>query len=184
MGAPARGGPPAPGIRRRGAARWLPVALLVAALTLTGCAGPDETGTFAHRVTAWVDGTQFGQNVGTLEGDGARITKVVDTHRGTGAIHTACGVLESDAGTAYATLPSPDTTLTLDVNQAVQLDEEAGTDCYNAGATNLSLLRTSAELRSQADTELRQAVERVESIIGGTVSTTTTTSPNDGGILG
>lgn len=176
--------PGAAGPRRRRAVLGAAAAPLVVALLVSGCAGPDETGTLQHRVRAWELGTQFGQTVGTLYGDGARIDELVQDHHGTGAIHTACGVLQDDAGTADSGLPSPDPTLTTDLNDAVQDEYQAGIDCYQAGAANTSLLHKSAALRSQADRLLKAALARADAITGVDVSTTTTTSSDAGSIFG
>jgi hypothetical protein len=154
--------------------------LLVVSLVLTACAGPDETGTLPQRVRAYASATQFGQSVGTLYGDGQRIAKVVQLHRGTGAIHTACGVLLTDTGAVEGNLPSPDVELTEALNSAATLDYQAGTDCYNGGGTNAALMDKSARLLSQADAALRKAVARVETITGRSWPTTTTTSPDAG----
>ncbi len=180
--------PPRGGTGRRRRHRPLGAVALVAlsamALGLSACAGPDETGTLVHRVQAWTSGTGFGQTVGTLYGDGQRVSAVVAERHGTGAIHTACGVLETDAGTADSNLPTPDEQLTAELSQAVELDYRAATDCYTAGATDGRLLAQSAALRSSADALLRRSVALVESITGHTVSTTTTTNPDAGSIFG
>jgi hypothetical protein len=157
--------------------------LLSVSVLLTACAGPDQTGTLQQRVRAYTSSTQLGQNIGTLYGDGQRIAEVVRLHRGTGAIHTDCGVLETDTANVEENLPSPDITLTLELNSAVTLDYEAGTDCYNGGGTNAALMNKSSRLLAQADTELRKAVARVEVITGHPVSTTTTTSPDSGSMF-
>jgi hypothetical protein len=158
----------------------LPTLVVVGALALTACAGPDQTGTLAQRVRAWTSATQFGQSVGTLYGDGQRIHKVIRLDRGTGAIHTDCGVLITDTGTVESNLPTPDQTLTDALNSAATLDYQAGTDCYNGGGTDQALMRKANREMAQADAALHRAVARVEQITDATVSTTTTTNPDQG----
>ena len=47
------------------------------ALTLTSCAGADQEGSPAHRMSVWVSGTSFGEDIGTLVADNARVPKDV-----------------------------------------------------------------------------------------------------------
>ena len=55
------------------------------ALTLTSCAGADQEGSAAHRMSVWVSGTSLGEDIGTLVADNARVPK--DVANGTGAVH-------------------------------------------------------------------------------------------------
>ena len=80
------------------------------ALTLTSCAGADQQGSAAHRMSVWVSGTSLGEDIGTLIADNARIPK--DVPNGTGAVHAACGTLLNDAEMANTNLPSPDPEVT------------------------------------------------------------------------
>jgi hypothetical protein len=108
---------------------------------------------------------------------------VIALHRGTGAVHTACGVLETDSATAYSNLPTPDETLTQLINRGAALDYKAGTDCYNGGGTDATLMARSARERAQAAADLAAAVGLVEYLTARPLSTTTTTQPG-GGISG
>ena len=143
-----------------------------------------ESGTPRQKMVSWVQATDLGSSLGTVEGDAARVTTVVDQKRGTGAIHTVCGVLVADAASATAELPTPDTKLTDELARGYQLAYEGGNDCYNAGATNRGLLQRSAHERRQALGILRDALSLVDRITGTTVPTTTTTQPPSGGIFG
>jgi len=78
----------------------------------------------------------------------------------------------------------PDTTVTNQLSNAYADEGSAANDCYNAGTTNAKLLARSARERAQADALLAQALERVQSITGTTISTTTTTDPGSGSIFG
>ena len=75
------------------------------ALTLTSCAGADQEGSAAHRMSVWVSGTGFGEDIGTLVADNARIPK--DVPNGTGALHAACSTLLNDAEMANRACPRP-----------------------------------------------------------------------------
>ncbi len=158
------------------------LALVLVAAAVTGCAGA-ETGSLRHQVSVWVAGTNFAQEAGALYGDGVRIATVERQHRGTGALHVDCGVLQNDAGTLDSGLPTPDVTMTDDLSSAVQLDYQAGIDCYQAGAGGTAELARSAALRARADKLLAAAIARARAITGRTVSTTTTTSPDGGSVI-
>ena len=103
----------------------------VAAVTLTSCAGEDQMGSPAHRMSVWVNGTNFGADIATLVADNARIPKVVPN--GSGAVHAACGTLVTDAEMANTNLPSPDPDVTDLLTQAYGLEGTAGNECYKRG---------------------------------------------------
>ena len=67
-------GPHRPGHMRR---RYLvaSLVLMIGALTLTSCAGADQEGSPAHRMSVWVSGTSFGEDIGTLIADNARVAQ-------------------------------------------------------------------------------------------------------------
>jgi hypothetical protein len=176
------GGPPGAGHPPRGGSRRtaLAAALVAAALLLGACAGADQSGSLPHRVAVWVSSTGFGETAGTLQGDTRSVDGVISQHRGTGAIHTACGVLENDSANAESNLPTPDVTLTHDIDRAATLDYKAGTDCYDGGGTDAALMARSARERAQASAALSAAVRRVARLTGRPLATTTTTEPGGG----
>ncbi len=141
-------------------------------------------GSASEKLRTWANGTGLGQQIGTLQADGARITAVVTQNRGTGAVHADCAVLDTDASTANGSLPSPDTQVTNLLSQAYTLEGDAAGNCYNAGATNHQLLLTSSHQRVRAEALMDQALARITAVTGATVSTTTTTVPDVGGIFG
>jgi len=150
---------------------------------LSACAGEDQRGSASHRLSQWVSGTGLGDNIGTLIADNERIPKEVAN--GTGAVHAGCGALVTDAEMANDDLPSPDSQVTSWLSQAYGLEGTAGTECYNAGATNPGLLATSQRDMIKAEALYTQALIRIASLDGHTVSTTTTTeNPASGGIFG
>lgn len=152
------------------------------ALTLTSCAGADQEGSAAHRMSVWVSGTSFGEDIGTLLADNARVPK--DVANGTGAVHAACGTLLNDAEMANTNLPSPDPDVTDLLTQAYGLEGTAANDCYNAGATNEKLLTQSEHDAIKAEALYDQVLQRIRQIDGRTPSTTTTTDNSTGSIFG
>ncbi len=152
------------------------------ALTLTSCAGADQEGSAAHRMSVWVSGTSFGEDIGTLLADNARVPK--DVANGTGAVHAACGTLLNDAEMANTNLPSPDPDVTDLLTQAYGLEGTAANDCYNAGATNKKLLTQSEHDAIKAEALYDQVLQRIRQIDGRTPSTTTTTDNSTGSIFG
>jgi hypothetical protein len=156
--------------------------LLVVAVAATSCAGQDQQGSPAHRMSVWVNGTGLGGDIGTLNADNARVA--LDVPNGTGAVHAACGTIEVDADMANGELPSPDAQVTDWLSAAYGLEGTAGTQCYNAGATNAELLAKSARNTAKAHALYQRALIRIQSIIGKPVATTTTTDNATGGIFG
>jgi hypothetical protein len=156
--------------------------LLAVALAASGCAGEDQQGSPAHRMTEWVNGTGLGGDIGTLNADNARIP--LDVANGTGAVHAACGTVEDDADMANGELPTPDPQVTDWLSTAYGLEGTAATECYNAGATNTKLLAESARNTAKAHALYQRALIRIQSIIGRPVATTTTTDNATGGIFG
>jgi hypothetical protein len=168
-------------MRRRALATSL-VLMTGCALTLTSCAGADQQGSTAHRMSVWVSGTGLGQDIGTLVADNARVPE--DVANGTGAVHAACGTLLNDAEMANTNLPSPDPEVTALLTKAYGLEGTAANQCFDAGATNEKLLAQSEHNSIRAEALYDQALQRIRQIIGRTVSTTTTTDNSTGGIFG
>jgi len=158
------------------------VAVGVGAFVAYGALGP--TGTPRQQLRTWVEASQFGQTVGTLEGDAARVTTAVAEHKDPRTIHTICGVLLTDAQSANGDLPTPDKALTLVLSRAYTLDYEAGNDCYSGATAGTKLLNKSAEERIKAHASLVSALGLVDGVLGHSVPTTTTTQPGGGGVFG
>jgi hypothetical protein len=152
------------------------------ALTLTSCAGADQQGSTAHRMSVWVSGTTLGQDIGTLVADNARVPE--DVANGTGAVHAACGTLLNDAEMANTNLPSPDPEVTALLTKAYGLEGTAANECFDAGATDKKLLAQSEHNSIKAEALFDQALQRIRQIIGRVVSTSTTTENSTGGIFG
>ena len=90
-------------MKRRSLVAFL-VLMTGTAIALTSCAGADQQGSPAHRMSVWVNGTGFGEQIGTLIADNARVAK--DVPNGTGAVHAACSTIVNDADMANSSLPN------------------------------------------------------------------------------
>ena len=149
-------------------------AVLTAASALAGCAGPDQSGPPAARVSAWVSGAGGGSAVGTLEVDSRNIDLALSRHDPAAAIKTVCALLSNDAHIAIGNLPTPDQQLTDDLNRAYEDAAAAGDDCYQGSSGTAPRLSRSADERSRLMPLLATALERVAAITGRTPSTSTT----------
>ncbi len=152
------------------------VLVLAAALALSSCAGADQRGSLAHRMSVWVNGTGFGEDIGTLAADNARIAKVAPN--GAGALHAACSTMINDAEMANSSLPSPDPTVTDLLTQAYGLEGTAGNDCYNGASDHAQLVKSERE-GIKADALYQEAIQRIRAV-DGQAPVTTTTSGNTG----
>ena len=165
--------------------RWQIVAagtgvLAIGVLAFIAYGGTGRTGTPREQVQTWVSGTGLGQSLGTVVGDAARVRLAVDEHKGSGVLHTDCGVLLTDAQSANGELPTPNAELTSLLSSGYALADDAGFDCYNSGGTNAKLLARATKERIEAEAKLQQAVTLADQLTGVTLSTTTTTQPDDG----
>lgn len=149
-------------------------AAVVAFVTL----GHGTSGTPAQQLQSWVSSTSLGQDVGTLEGDGAAVHKALSEHKSIAAVHTVCAVMADDAQTYNDELPSPDLTLTQLLAHAYGLEYDAAESCYRAPASGSTLLAASARDRAQAVALFQRALRRVRLVTGRVVPTTTTTVPD------
>jgi hypothetical protein len=151
------------------------------ALVAAGCAGQEQSGTPAARVTTWVSGGGGGAAIGTLRGDAARVDQALAQHVSGSQLRTICAVLTNDAETAIGNLPTPDTTLTGDLNAGYSDAAAAGDDCYTGASGNRGLLDRSATERARLGPLLSTAVDRIVAVTGHTPSTSTT-APSGAGL--
>jgi len=166
-----------------GAHRLVTTALLAAlAVSAASCAGEDQVGSASHRMSVWVKGTGFGEDVGTLVADNARLPK--DVRNGTKAVHAACGTMLDDAEMANGELPTPDAQVTAWLSNAYNLEGTAANECFSAGSTNKPLLAKAVTATTRAQALFSRALIRIESIDGREPSTTTTTENGPISILG
>jgi hypothetical protein len=148
--------------------------ILAGASVLAGCAGQEQSGPPAARVSAWVSGAKGGAVVGTLEVDSRNIDLALSRHDPAAAIRTVCALLTNDAQTAIGNLPTPDIRLTNDLNAAYEDAAAAGDDCYAGSSGNGSLLRRSSDERARLMPLLAAALDRIAVTTGRTPSTSTT----------
>jgi hypothetical protein len=152
--------------------RILAAALVVVlGVAAASCAGEDQIGSPAHRMSVWVSGTGLGEDIGTLVADNARVPKETSS----GGMHAACGTMEQDADTANDELPTPDPQVTDWLSTAYGLEGTAATECYDAGSTDTKLLVKAEASTKQADLLYERVLIRIQSIDGILPSTTTTT---------
>jgi hypothetical protein len=134
------------------------VALLVAAAVLAGCAS--YSGTAAQKVQQWVSQNSFVANHDQLVSDITLVDKAV---KGGSAkvVRTICGGLASDAGTAYTTLPTPDPTLTNDLNDADTAAANASTSCSGVSSLTSPTMQADLALFRAAIADLAKAQARL-----------------------
>ncbi|MGH9096927.1 MAG: hypothetical protein ACRDWB_05840 [Acidimicrobiales bacterium] len=152
-------------------------AVVIGSMALAGCAAQEQSGTPAHRLTAWVNGAGAGGSIGTVEVDIKNVNLAFHQHDPAGEIRSVCGLLVDDAGTANGNLPTPDQQLSDDLSAAYATAYDAGTDCYNGANGDQKLLATSASLRTRAQTQMNTALDRITAVTGKAPSTTTTSAP-------
>jgi len=127
-----------------------------------------------------VEHTGFGEDIGTLVADNARIAD----EKTAGAMRAACGTMEVDAEMANDELPAPDPQVTDWLSTAYGLEGAAGNDCYAAGVTNKTLLATAEKDTAKAEGLYSRALIRIQSIDGRLPTTTTTTDNAPTNIFG
>jgi hypothetical protein len=161
--------------------------ILIAALIIllgvgaASCAGEDQEGSPSNQVSVWVAKTGFGEDIGTLIADNARLPK----EKTVGAMHSACGTMEVDADTANQELPihgAPQVTQWLAT--AYGLEGAAATECYNAGVTNMKLLAEAERDGAKAQVLFTRSLIAIQSIDGRLPTTTTTTDNTPSNIFG
>jgi len=150
--------------------------IVVGSLIIAGCT-LDPSGPPASQLNGWLTTSGGGAAIGQVEVDSANIGLALDRHDPPSAIKTVCALLTTDAQTAIGNLPTPDTTLTDDLNNAYEDAAAAGNDCYNGSTGVSSLLARSAKERSRIMPMLDAAVARMDAITGHVPSTSTTLAP-------
>jgi hypothetical protein len=155
------------------------VALLGCTLA-AGCAGQEQSGPPAARVSTWVAGAGGGAAIGTLEVDSRNIDLALSRRDPPAAIKTVCALITTDAQTDIGNLPTPDTQLTTELNTAYEDAASAGNDCFKGATGTESLLRRSRSERLQLFALLKGATDRIVAVTGRTPSTSTTRpAPNN-----
>jgi hypothetical protein len=157
------------------------VLVLLLGVGVASCAGEDQRGSAGHQVSVWVENTGFGQDIGALVADNARIAK----EKTVGAMHSACGTMELDADTANQELPihgAPQVSEWL--STAYGLEGTAANECYDAGVANGPLFEKAERNLKKAQVLFTRSLIAIQSIDGRLPTTTTTTDNSPGNILG
>jgi hypothetical protein len=152
---------------------------MVAAMSLAGCAGQEQSGAPAQRITTWVDGAG-GSGIGSVEVDVRNVDLALAKHNRPDAVREVCALLSNDAQTAIGNLPAPYDQLTDDLNSAYTVATSAGDDCYNGAGGKTGLEVRSAAERTRTLSLLAVAVQYIESVTGQTPTTATTAPPGNG----
>jgi hypothetical protein len=150
--------------------------VVVGALLLAGCT--DQTGDPAKQVSSWMSSSNTGTAIGQVEVDSQNVDLALRKHDPSSQLKTVCALLSTDALTAIGNLPSPDSTLTDDLNTAFEDAAAAGSSCYDGASGKATLLRRSARDRTKLVPLLDAAVDRVQAVTGHVPSTSTTLAPN------
>jgi len=152
--------------------------IVVGSLMFAGCT-LDPSGPPASQMNGWLTTSGGGSAIGQVEVDSANIDLALTRHDPSAAIKTVCALLTTDAQTAIGNLPSPDTTVTDDLNNAYEDAAAAGNDCYDGSAGVASLLGRSAKERAKIAPMLDTALTLIHAITGHVPSTSTTLAPSD-----
>ncbi len=156
---------------------------VVTVATLGGCAGQEQSGTPAQRVTTWMNGGG-GSGIGNVEVASRNVDLAIGKHNSAAAIREVCALLSNEAQSAIGNLPAPDEQLTNELNSAYMDATAAGDDCYNGASGDARLLARSAAERTKLVDLLATAVQHVESVTGHTPTTATTAPQGNGDPFG
>lgn len=151
-------------LRARTSRLAAPAAVLVAGLVLASCSG--YSGGIAHQVGQWASGADVTTNDGYITTDVGEIANGVKLAKLT-ATHTACDGLASDAGTAYGELPTPDSSLTSELNTAYLDFTAAAEDCSAASSFTGDRFRDYRREEALAAAALDRAERRLRSLGDG-----------------
>lgn len=134
-------------------------ALAAAGALLAGC----TTQSTAAALRSWVSQSAYHHAVSTLRADARHALSVLrDPRSASGLLHTVCGVLDVDALSANASLPTPDAEATTLLGRAYDQLGAAANRCYGAGGSPARRARAEALVQRGAAT-LAEAAARVAS---------------------
>jgi len=154
-------------------------AAVVVALALSGCAGQEQSGTAAHRVSTWMVAGGGGSGIGNVGVAARNVDLALSGHNVPSAIKQVCALLSNEAQTAIGNLPTPDDQLTTELNAAYEDATAAGNDCFHGAGGDRTLMTRSAAERTRLIGMLDAVVAHVKRITGKT-PTTETTAPQGG----
>jgi hypothetical protein len=135
--------------------------VVVAAMTVSACSsGPDVSGTLSQRVNGWSQGVGLGASSAKI---GTELDQVTKSANGgdLGTLQAVSVQLQDDATIAHAQLPSPDQSLTDQLNTAYQTAYQLANHYLDRGLGADRAAALSAIVR-KADTA-RQALRSAQS---------------------
>ncbi len=169
----------------RASLRWLRSALValaavVVVTSLGGCAGQEQSGSPAQRVSSWMNAGGGGSGIGNVDVASRNVDLALARHNVPSAIKEVCALLSNEAQTGIGNLPTPDDQLTTELNAAYEDATAAGNDCFHGADGDRTLMARSAAERTRLIGLLDAVVAHVKRITGKT-PTTETTAPQSGG---
>lgn len=139
--------------------RWLALGVVVfGAVALSGCAS--EHGSLASQVRAWASTAGYVSDAAQVESDltdlanGQREHQLLD-------LRTACEGFGADVYAIYGELPTPDTTITDELGNAMQTFYSAARNCYDASSFTSSDFKTYERQLASAKSEFAEARSRL-----------------------
>jgi hypothetical protein len=106
--------------------------LLTAGLLLSACGSISG----ASAMTSWVVQSGYVSNAKALAKDAAQSANALRSpSTSTAGLHTVCGVMDYDAESLNASLPTPDTQSTNLLAKALNTLGAAANECYDAGSS-------------------------------------------------
>jgi hypothetical protein len=141
--------------------RLAPILAAIAMVALLGGCAP-YSGTPSQKVHEWVAQNSFVSDNDTLVNDVIRVREAVKI--GTvKQVVTICGGFASDVGTSYTTLPTPDQTLTNELNAADILFVDASTACSGVSSVSSPVMTASLTKLTLGLAALMRAQRRLRS---------------------
>jgi hypothetical protein len=132
------------------------------ALAVSACGGGHPTP--AARLRAWESGASYGSDQGYISSD---IREIASGMRSgpLEALHTACDGLGVDAANAYGELPTPDQTLTDDLNDEYLAATNAAQSCSTASRLHGRRVERYLALIAGAERDRSAAQARIAQIL-------------------
>ncbi|MGO9962230.1 MAG: hypothetical protein ACLPUG_02235 [Acidimicrobiales bacterium] len=134
------------------------VTVLLALGLLAGCTG--YTGSKANQVRQWASTTSVSANDGLVTQDVTAIRESMMAGR-LKDVTSNCAGLVFDTGTAYGNLPTPDNTLTNELNVAYQDFANAGSSCAAARSLHSGRVKRALEIITAGVVSLDEATRRL-----------------------
>jgi hypothetical protein len=132
------------------------------ALAVSACGSGHPTA--AARLRAWESGASYASDQGYISSDIREIAAGIRSGP-LDALHTACDGLGVDAANAYGELPTPDQTLTDDLNDEYLAATNAAQSCSTANKLHGSRVERYLTLIARAERDRSAAKARIAQIL-------------------